>query len=123
MKFQLRIALNHAKPIHSLRKSCILDWADRHPAHVVKEWAGHADLNTTDSYYLQVPESEYERAARMRSDPVVTQLVTQLGENGAKTDEKKKTEESQVPDIQGLSEKAGERIRTADVQLGKLQAA
>ena len=110
--------LRYAKPIHSLRKSCIRDWADRHPAHVVKEWAGHTDLNTTDTYYLQVPESEYERAAKMRSDPVVTQLVTQLGENGAESDEKKKREESQVSDPQGLNEKAGERIRTADVQLG-----
>lgn len=39
----------YAKPIHSLRKSCIRDWADRHPAHVVKDWAGHSNLNTTDT--------------------------------------------------------------------------
>ena len=86
--------LHHAKPIHNLRKSCIRDWADRHPAHVVKEWAGHGDLNTTDTYYLQVPESEYERAAKMRSNSVVTQLVTQLANNGPRSDEDKKPEES-----------------------------
>ena len=39
------------------------DWAASYPAHVVKEWAGHASLETTDRYYLQVSESEYERAS------------------------------------------------------------
>ena len=109
----------YAKPVHSLRKSCIRDWADRHPAHVVKEWAGHSDLNTTDTYYLQVPESEYERAAKTRSSLVVTQLLTQLGENGSGSDKKSNATESQVLTPQGLKKKAGERIRTADVQLGK----
>ncbi len=108
----------YSKPIHSLRKSCIRDWAARHPAHVVKEWAGHSDLNTTDRYYLQVPESEYVRAARTRLAPVVTQPVTQPGKNEAESNTKKNADESQVSASQELSETAGERIRTADVQLG-----
>ena len=89
--------------------------------HVVKEWAGHSDLNTTDRYYLQVSESEYERAAQTRSAPVVTQLLTQLGKNAAESGIKRNAKNSQVPAPKGVNEKAGERIRTADVQLGKLQ--
>ena len=54
----------YPKPFHTLRKSCITDWAASYPAHVVKEWAGHSSLDTTDRYYLQVPESEYSRASR-----------------------------------------------------------
>jgi integrase len=53
----------YSKPLHSLRKSCVTDWAARFPAHVVKEWAGHADIRTTLKYYLKVSESEYDRAA------------------------------------------------------------
>lgn len=53
----------YSKPFHTLRKSCITDWAASFPAHVVKEWAGHSSLDTTDRYYLQVPESEYKRAS------------------------------------------------------------
>ena len=53
----------YSKPLHSLRKSCITDWAAKFPAHVVKEWAGHADIRTTLKYYLKVSESEYDKAA------------------------------------------------------------
>lgn len=53
----------YSKAFHTLRKSCITDWAASYPAHVVKEWAGHSSLDTTDRYYLQISESEYERAA------------------------------------------------------------
>jgi integrase len=55
---------SYRKPFHTLRKSCITDWALSYPAHVVKQWAGHASLDTTDRYYLQVPESEYNRTSR-----------------------------------------------------------
>jgi hypothetical protein len=53
----------YPKPLHTLRKSCITDWASRHPGHVVKQWAGHSDMDTTEQYYLQVSEAEYEQAA------------------------------------------------------------
>src|ERR1051325_7668621 len=53
----------YSKPLHSLRKSCITDWADGFAAHVVKEWAGHQDIRTTLKYYLKVSESEYDKAA------------------------------------------------------------
>ena len=53
----------YAKPLHTLRKSCITDWASRFPMHAVKEWAGHSSTETTNQYYLQVSEADYEAAA------------------------------------------------------------
>lgn len=53
---------SYAKPIHSLRKSRITDWAGKHPPHVVMAWAGHSDLRTTLKYYSKVQESDFEKA-------------------------------------------------------------
>ena len=53
----------YAKPLHTLRKTGLTAWARRFPAHVVAAWAGHASIETTNDYYLQVSEAEYERAA------------------------------------------------------------
>ncbi|MDP7289923.1 MAG: site-specific integrase, partial [Phycisphaerae bacterium] len=63
----------YSKPIHTLRKSCLTDWARRFPAHVVKEWAGHASFETTDAFYLKVSDAEYETAAT-QTFSVCTQL-------------------------------------------------
>jgi len=57
----------YAKPVHCLRKSCITDWATHFPAHVVKEWAGHADIRTTLKFYLKVSELEYDKAAGLEA--------------------------------------------------------
>ncbi len=57
----------YAKPFHALRKSCITDWAARFPAHVVKEWAGHADIRTTLKYYLKVSDGDHRKAAGLPS--------------------------------------------------------
>lgn len=99
--------VRYAKPLHSLRKSCITDWAGRFGAHVVKEWAGHEDIDTTLKFYLKVPDAEYQRAAGLLETTKAggTQLVTQ-------------------PTVLPLpicrKSKAGDGIRTHDVQLGKL---
>lgn len=53
----------YSKPFHTLRKNCITDWAQDFPMHVVKEWAGHSSLVTTDEYYLKVSPAEYKSAA------------------------------------------------------------
>ncbi len=53
----------YSKPFHTLRKNCVTDWAMKFPAHVVQEWAGHSDLNTTNEFYLQVSGEEYKRAS------------------------------------------------------------
>src|SRR5262249_37109014 len=53
----------YSKPMHSLRKSCITDWARTNPSHVVQQWAGHSDYRTTAQHYLQVSVSDYRKAA------------------------------------------------------------
>ena len=71
-------------------------------------------------YYLQVSDGEYEQAAKTRSTSVVTLLLPHLGKTSPNLEEKNDAEESQVPARNRVTKKAGERIRTADVQLGKL---
>jgi integrase len=67
--------VRYPKPLHTLRKSCITDWASRHPGHVVKQWAGHSDMDTTEQYYLQVSEAEYEQAAATPMSAVVAKKL------------------------------------------------
>jgi integrase len=68
---ELRRHLKHAgiesdEPlsIHTLRKSCIQNWANSitNPK-VTQRLAGHADLKTTMQYYCQVTENERAQAA------------------------------------------------------------
>ena len=66
-----------AKPLHSLRKSCITDWAERYPIHAVKEWAGHSSIATTQGYYTQVGDGIYEQAAFNSFWGKVTEKVTE----------------------------------------------
>lgn len=66
----------YAKPMHALRKSCITDWAAQHPAHVIKEWAGHSDIRTTLKYYLKVSPRDYEAGANAAILPGWTKLWT-----------------------------------------------
>ena len=112
--------VRYAKPLHTLRKSCITDWAGEHPQHVVSTWAGHSNVSTTGEYYLQVSEAEYERAAETETPRILAQLLAQLGKKRDFPTELSNADNTQVSAPQGLNEKAGERIRTADVQLGKL---
>jgi site-specific recombinase XerC len=67
----------YAKPMHSLRKSCIKEWAAVHPAHVVMPWAGHSDYRTTIKHYLKVSQGDFDQATGM------TQKVTQKRETGS----------------------------------------
>jgi len=109
----------YAKPTHTLRKSCLTDWAKQFPAHVVKEWAGHSSIETTDEFYLKVSDADYN-AASGRFSEKGTQLGTQPAKNEEKPAETEKEEVSEADDNSGVTVKAGERIRTVDVQLGKL---
>jgi len=89
----------YPKPMHALRRSCITDWAAVHPAYVVQDWAGHSDYRTTTRYYLKVSEGDFDRAAGLAQ------------------------KEAQNPDSDPSNRpksRAGEGIRTPDVQLGKL---
>jgi integrase len=59
------------KPMRTLRKSCITDWANKFAMHAVQEWAGHSDIETTRTFYLKVSDDDYRRAAGLppKSDP------------------------------------------------------
>ncbi len=68
----------YLQPTHSLRKSCITDWAATKPIHVVQKWAGHADAKTTLKYYTQEREEDIEKVTQNSHwSEIVTQKVTQ----------------------------------------------
>lgn len=46
------------KPFHTLRKSCIDDWARIAPPNVVMDWATHTAIATTMKYYAKVHRSD-----------------------------------------------------------------
>ncbi len=52
-----------SRPFHTLRKTRATRWAREFPQHVVSAWLGHSSITTTDRYYLQVSEIEFDRAA------------------------------------------------------------
>jgi len=54
---------NGTLSIHTLRKSCIQNWANELPINVTKELAGHSSIVTTQKYYLQVDEYHRVKAA------------------------------------------------------------
>ena len=43
--------------VHTFRKTCAQNWADRLPANVVKFYLGHSDMNTTNKFYSIVDKS------------------------------------------------------------------
>ena len=56
--------VDHEKlTIHSLRKSCGVNWTNHLPIHVTKAYMGHADIKTTQQYYLTVGEEYAEQAS------------------------------------------------------------
>jgi len=107
------------KPTHTLRKSCLTDWAGKFPAHVVKEWAGHSSIETTDEFYLKVNEADYLKAAGKPTEDC-TQLCTQPDKKGEKETQDEKQSSRQDAVNKEVTNKAGDEIRTLDVQLGKL---
>ncbi len=52
---------------HDLRRSCITNWAQKLPIHVVQKLAGHSDIKTTQAYYLSVQMDDLEKARRIQS--------------------------------------------------------
>jgi len=51
------IRFNGEFTIHTFRKSCAQNWADRLPANVVKFYLGHSSVTTTNQFYSVVDES------------------------------------------------------------------
>ena len=50
--------------VHVLRKCCIQNWANSQPMNVVKQWAGHSSIETTNRFYSTVDDRHYKAAAR-----------------------------------------------------------
>jgi len=53
--------------IHDLRRSCITNWAQYLPIHVVQQLAGHSDIKTTQQFYLSVQDEDINKARRIQS--------------------------------------------------------
>ncbi len=49
------------KPLHNLRASCAMDWAERFPAHVAASWLGHSPLIAA-RHYLQTRDAHFDLA-------------------------------------------------------------
>jgi hypothetical protein len=77
----------------------------------VQEWAGHSDIRTTMAFYAKVVDSEFEKVSG------VTQKVTQKAEKGSEETSEPVSEDLTAVDF---TSRAGEGIRTLDVQLGNL---
>lgn len=54
--------------IDDLRRSCIPNWDERLPIHVVKKLAGDSDIKTTQQFYLSVQQDDLKKAKRTPSD-------------------------------------------------------
>ena len=108
----------YSKPLHTLRKSCLTDWASRFPIHVVRAWAGHSNIETTATYYLQVSDSDFQRASAEQSGAVLPRKLPRKRKNDQFSAENENADGSQPSAPQRLNETAGDRIRTDDVQLG-----
>jgi len=112
----------YGKPLHTLRKSCLTDWARAFPMHVVSAWAGHASITTTQEFYLQVGERDYAVGAAFNfaSGDVRGMFSHNFYQNSDIPGHDAGTSRNVSPERNECSGQAGERIRTADVQLGKL---
>ncbi len=90
------------KPFHTLRKSCLTDWAARFPMHVVRAWAGHSDISTTATYYLQISEADYIRAATERCNAVLPRNCHETPKPAQNRDAESNATDAQPTEKKGL---------------------
>ena len=69
----------YTDPLHGLRKSCITDWASIHPPHVIRVWAGHADIKTTLGYYTTMRDEDMDRGKQPFFTPKITPKTKNTG--------------------------------------------
>ena len=67
-KAEIEPAPGETLSIHTLRKSCIQNWANKLPMNVTKELAGHSNIATTQKYYCQVDSYYRAKAAEVIED-------------------------------------------------------
>ena len=51
--------------VHTLRKCCGQNWADKLPMNVVQQFLGHSDISTTAKFYSKVDRDHEEKAAQI----------------------------------------------------------
>lgn len=54
--------------LHDLRRSAIINWAQRLPIQVVQQLAGHSNIATTRKYYLTVRPEDMASASRVLNE-------------------------------------------------------
>jgi hypothetical protein len=54
------------KPWHNMRASCVNDWTDLYPSHVVCSWAGHTEA-VSQTHYRQTTPEHFQKAIRQPS--------------------------------------------------------
>jgi integrase len=59
---------------HDLRRSAITNWAQKLPIQVVQQLAGHADISTTQKYYLAVRPDDLVLASRIVKSVALTKV-------------------------------------------------
>jgi len=100
---------------HTLRKNCEEDWNNRrHPLYKVAAWMGHSS-SVAMEFYLP-DDRDLQAAASTSIFGEVTQKVTQTATSAGPAVPVPCT---QLIGGEGVGGKAGDRIRTGDVQLGK----
>ena len=105
----------YAKWCHTLRKNRESGWiAAGFPFLVVVEWMGHSD-EVARHHYLRVNENDLQAATTTPFPEKLTQLLTQLDEKEVSAEQE---HEPQVLKLEDFRKKAGDGIRTHDVQLG-----
>jgi len=119
----------YAKWCHTLRKNREGDWnAAGFPFHVVADWMGHSP-EVARQHYLRVDEHNMSAASKQPISEKWTQIhapvdpsssvETQKWTQTTSSEEKSKRDESsQDQESEEVEEKAGDGIRTHDVQLG-----
>jgi integrase len=73
--------------VHVLRKCCIQNWANSLPMNVVKELAGHSDIETTSKFYNTVDEIHLKEAAQLGDNLLTTDLKLTFSANSEQKQE------------------------------------
>ena len=88
-----------------------------HFRNAIPQALSHHSDELARQHYLRVDEANLAAATHSQIDPVLTQGLTQIAQIHVISQE---DDEPQLLRFEDFKDKAGERIRTADVQLGKL---
>ena len=89
---------NGSLSLHTLRKSCVQNWANNLPPNVTKELAGHSSISTTMEYYAQVDEDHRAKAAA-----IIELLVANPAEDEVEMTDARMTPEAELGQFSGRS--------------------